>query len=131
MEPAESSLADLMELSSQIEAAVLFDATGAVAAASIAEDAAARLARLALDLLEAARSVRPGAGGPVRVQAAYAEGSLFVAREGERAIAATTTADAVPALVAYDLKTCLRRSAPEQPKPRRRRSAKKEPNASP
>ena len=127
MEPAERALADLVEVSSEIESAVLLETAGTVVASTGSESEAATLAGVALDLLEAAAGVR--ADAPVRVHASFPKGAVFVVREGERAIAATTTPAALPALVGHDLDACLRRSVPEQPK-RRRRSAKAGSNAS-
>ena len=52
---------------------------------------------------------------------------MFVVRDGERLIAATTTPEPTVGLVFYDLKTCLRSiTEPEpEPKPKRRAPAKK------
>ena len=128
MEPAEA-LADLLEISSHVVAAVLCDANGAVAASTHADDTAgAALARTAVDLLAAAATLR--SSGPIvtRVEAALVAGSVVVVRDGERVIAATTVADPPSALVLYDLRTALARSA-EEPKPSkpRRRAPRKKP----
>jgi len=51
----------------------------------------------------------------------WAEGSVFVVRDDGRLIAATTTPEPTVGLVFYDLKSCLRAAAPEDPpKPQRR-----------
>ena len=55
---AAQALADLTEISSQIEAAVLFDAQGEVRASTLADGPARSLARAAAELLE----VRPRSG---------------------------------------------------------------------
>jgi len=122
VEPADA-LADLVEISSEIDAAVLFDPTGAVAAAIGADGT--RLAQVALDLLVTAASVRPGVT-LTRAEARLRDGSFFVVRDGERLIAATTTSEPASGLVLYDLRTALEKSeaAPEPAKPRRRRTAK-------
>ena len=124
VEPADA-LADLTEISSEIETAALFDPTGAVAA-SVGSDGD-RLAQKALELLVAASSVRPGVT-LTRAEARLRDGSLFVVRDGERLIAATTRPEPASGLVLYDLRTALERSesVPEPPKPRRRRTAKAE-----
>ena len=124
---AAQALADLTEISSQIEAAVLFDASGAVAGSTLGDDGRAQqLASRANELLAAAETVRPGAGdGPVQLEAATAEGSVFVVREGERRIAATTAPEPTVGLVFYDLKSCLRSAEEEPPKPKRRTTKKK------
>ncbi len=131
---AQQALADLTEISSQIRAAVVFDEKGKVAASTLADDARAEeLARSAADLLAAAESVQTQDGAELtQLEAATAEGSVFVVREGERGIAATTRPDPTVALVFYDLKTALQQSAqePEKPKRRTRRRASEDGDAS-
>lgn len=121
---AAQALADLTEISSQVEAAVLFDDTGEVVGSTLLGDRdAAALARAAGELL--ARATELGDGSEVtQVEASTPGGSVFVVRDGSRRIVATTAADPTTGLVFYDLKSCLRDSAPEE-KPRRRRTAKK------
>jgi predicted regulator of Ras-like GTPase activity (Roadblock/LC7/MglB family) len=121
---AAQALADLTEISSQIEAAVLFDETGEVAGSTIADErAAGDLARAAALLLE--RGATLGTGAVTQVEAATPEGSVFVVRDGSRLIAATTAPDPTTGLVFYDLKSCLRDAAPDE-KPKRRRTVKKD-----
>jgi hypothetical protein len=43
-----------------------------------------------------------------QLEAATPVGSVFVVRDGDRLIAATTTPEPTVGLVFYDLKTCLR-----------------------
>ena len=57
-----------------------------------------------------------------------ADGSLFVVREGQLLIAATTGPEPTSGLVFYDLRACLRKAA-EKPKPKPR--AKPRPRAKP
>jgi predicted regulator of Ras-like GTPase activity (Roadblock/LC7/MglB family) len=121
MTEAQTALAELTEISSQVEAAVLFDSDGAVTAATLPDEVAARLAFSARALLESAAKIRDG--DLTQIEAATGDGSLFVAREGERLIAAVTAAEPTAGLVFYDLKSCLRRAA-EKPKPKRRSRAK-------
>jgi predicted regulator of Ras-like GTPase activity (Roadblock/LC7/MglB family) len=129
VEPAEA-LADLLEISSHVEAAVLCDATGAVTASTLADEAAAaELARVAADLFAAASELRASGEAVARVEASFAGGSVFAVRDGERMVAATSVPDPPAALVLYDLRTLLKSTAPEPPKPRRRPSrAKKKPS---
>ncbi len=123
---AAQALADLTEISSQIEAAVLFGADGAVLASTLADDAAAALARGAAELLEAAGGFRGDEARVVQLEASTPEGSVFVVRESDRAIVATTAPRPTVGLVFYDLKSCLRGAAePDKPK-RRRRTTKPE-----
>jgi len=120
---AASALADLTEISSQVEAAVVLDDAGAVVASTFDDaERSARLARAALDLLDAAgRRVEPGGRSLTQLEAALREGSVFVASEEGRSIVATTSPDPTSGLVFYDLKTCLRSLAQpaEQSKPGR------------
>jgi predicted regulator of Ras-like GTPase activity (Roadblock/LC7/MglB family) len=121
---AAQALADLTEISSQIEAAVLFDESGAIEGSTLADDAAAQaLARAAAELLEGAAAVRANGGDVTQLEASTHEGSVFVVRDGTRRIAATTVSEPTVGLVFYDLKSCLRGAAsePEKPKPRRRK----------
>ena len=121
---AARALADLTEISSQIEAAVLFDADGSVEGSTLADEVRAqRLAEAAAQLLERAQGVRSEDVAVTQVEAALAEGCVFVVRDGDRRIAATTVANPTVGLVFYDLKSCLRDSTPERPK--RRRTTKK------
>jgi len=128
---AASALADLTEISSQVEAAVVLDAAGAVVASTL-DDAgrSARLARAAVDLLGTAdKHVQTGGRALTQLEAALREGSVFVAREEGRSIVATTSAEPTSGLVFYDLRTCLR-ALPETPvKPKRRRTAKERADA--
>jgi predicted regulator of Ras-like GTPase activity (Roadblock/LC7/MglB family) len=122
---AAQALADLTEISSQIEAAVLFDEQGAVQGSTLVdEQAAAELARGAAALLEQAGRFR-SSGAITQLEAATDTGSVFVVRDGARRIAATTPPQPTVGLVFYDLKSALRNAdaEPEQPKraPRRRK----------
>lgn len=110
-----SALADLSEISSQIEAAVVFDAEGTVLGSTGDDDMRAqRLARTALDLVAAAGQVATGATRRLmQIEGSLREGSIFVVTGDERSIAATTTPEPTSGLVFYDLKTCLRSLATE------------------
>ena len=121
MGAAEQALADLTEISSQVEAAALFDARGSVAASTF--DDPYPFVRIVQDLFAAAEEARSGT--VTQVEAATDEGSVFVVRDGERYIAAVTRPEPTVALVFYDLKTALRAAAAtgddEKPKPARRK----------
>jgi predicted regulator of Ras-like GTPase activity (Roadblock/LC7/MglB family) len=109
----QQALADLQEISSQIDAAVLFGADGAVEGSTLADDAAAKaLADAAAALLDRAHALRDEDCEVTQLEAALAEGAVFVVREGDRRIAATTVPSPTVGLVFYDLKSCLRDSAP-------------------
>ena len=125
---AEQALADLTEISSQVEAAVLFDAKGQMAASTLADGEP--FVRAVQDLLAAAAEARQGSLN--QLEAATGEGSVFVVREGDSYIAATTGPEPTVALVFYDLKTALRVASPEAAKKKpapRRRTPKKKPEA--
>jgi predicted regulator of Ras-like GTPase activity (Roadblock/LC7/MglB family) len=130
---ASQALADLTEISSQIEAAVLFDDAGAVLGSTLADAAAAEeLLQAATALLAGAGEFRSGDGEVSQLEASTQEGSVFVVRDGGRGVVATTAPDPTVGLVFYDLKSCLRGSAETEPaKPKRRRApAKKSDDAS-
>jgi hypothetical protein len=118
---AKQALAELRELSSQVERAVVLDASGSVLAST--DDAGDALTRAALDLLTAAGELHPSADEVTRAEVELGEGGLFVLREGGRTIAATTGPNPTSGLVAYDLRTCLQRI--DEEKPKRRRATKK------
>jgi predicted regulator of Ras-like GTPase activity (Roadblock/LC7/MglB family) len=108
---AAQALTELTEVSSQIEAACLFDSDGAVLASTLRdEDATSRFVEAARHLLAEAESMPRGAdSGPLaQLEAATLEGSVFLVLDGERAVAAATKTEPTVGLVFYDLKSCLR-----------------------
>jgi predicted regulator of Ras-like GTPase activity (Roadblock/LC7/MglB family) len=114
---AAQALAELVELSSQVERAVVLRADGSVLAATPEDDAAApTLARAALDVLATAFELRSSPQEVTRVEVELEEGAVFVLREGGRTIAAVTGPQPTAGLVAYDLRTCLERIEPDKPK---------------
>jgi predicted regulator of Ras-like GTPase activity (Roadblock/LC7/MglB family) len=115
------ALTELTELSSQVRRAVVLDAGGAVLGSTGADEGATEtLARAARELVEAAAGLRGSGDEVTRVEVELEEGAVFVLREGERTIAATTGPQPTAGLVAYDLRTCLKGiSEPEKPKRRR------------
>ncbi len=126
---AAAALADLTEISSQVEAALVIDDAGEVVASTL-DDAehSARIAKAALDLLGGADARFNSDGRALtQLEAALREGSVFVAREEGRSIVATTSPAPTSGLVFYDLKTCLHSLArpASKPKPARKRRATK------
>jgi predicted regulator of Ras-like GTPase activity (Roadblock/LC7/MglB family) len=124
---SDRALADLTEISTQIETAVVCDREGTVVAATVADDLAGRLAATALELLRAAEEHGHG-HELVQLNAVLADGSVFVVRDADRVIAAATAPEPTVGLVFYDLKSCLRALGEEQtppPKPKRRAPAKR------
>jgi predicted regulator of Ras-like GTPase activity (Roadblock/LC7/MglB family) len=136
---AQQALADLTEISSQIEAAVVFDDKGKVVGSTLADGNA--LAKGAAELLAAADELKTGDAPLTQLEIATADGSLFVAREGKTTIAATTGPEPTVGLVFYDLKSALRSAKPkprprakpkpdaEKPKPAAKKPAAKKPAA--
>lgn len=125
MDPAQA-LADLTEISSQIEAAVLAEESGGVIASTFTDASRGeRAAGAAAELLRSAE--HEGRVGLVQLEAATQLGSVFIVRDGSRFVAAVTPANPTAGLVFYDLKTTLRlvaEAAVEPPKrPARRRKA--------
>ncbi|HUF01948.1 MAG TPA: roadblock/LC7 domain-containing protein [Gaiellaceae bacterium] len=122
---AAQALAELTELSSQVEGAAVLRADGSVLAST--EDdpqATERLMRAGLDLVTAAFELNTSPQEVIRVDVELADGSLFVIREGGRTIAATTGPQPTTGLVVYDLRTCLQRIR-EDPEPKRKRTTRK------
>jgi predicted regulator of Ras-like GTPase activity (Roadblock/LC7/MglB family) len=122
---AAQALAELRELSSQVERAAVLGSDGSLLA-STEDDAAAgeRLVRAALDLVTAALELNVAASEVIRVDVELTNGSLFVVREGGRTVAATTGPHPTTGLVVYDLRTCLGRI--DEPAPRAKRTPRKE-----
>jgi predicted regulator of Ras-like GTPase activity (Roadblock/LC7/MglB family) len=118
MPPTAQPLADLTEISTQIEAAVVFDREGTVVASTVDDEKAGRVAAAALELLHAAEGRAAEAGAATQelaqLDAALREGSVFLVRDQDRLIAATTTPGPTVGLVFYDLKSCLRGLGQEQ-----------------
>jgi hypothetical protein len=114
---AEQALADLAEISSQVRSAVLFDERGEIAASTIGEAHTGGFVRAVQDLVAAAGETSGGGERLAQLEAATADGSVFVVRDGSRFVAAATGPEPTVALVFYDLKTALRAAAsePEQP----------------
>ena len=125
MDAAAAALADLSEISSQVQAAVVVDADGAVLAATGAGGGGEPLARTGLGLIEAAEAEFGGSRSVCRMEVALREGSVFVALESGLGIVARTTPSPASGLVFYDLGTCLSAVAAARSKPKRRRTTKK------
>ncbi len=107
---AAAALADLTEISSHVEAAVILADDGRVLASTLREEQARAFAHTAAELLAVGKDVRKGSAGAslARVEAATREGSVFVVSDGTRTIAATTAPAPPVGLVFYDLETSLR-----------------------
>jgi hypothetical protein len=110
----QQALSDLTEISSQIQAAVVFDGKGAVSGSTLADSA--RAAELVSEV-------------------ATSQGSVFVVRDGETSIVATTGGNPTVGLVFYDLKSALRsiksKSKPKPAPARKTAAARKKSDAAP
>lgn len=118
MDPA-AALADLTEVSGQVEHAIMLGHDGTVLASTLPEaDRAQGVARLVRDLLAEAQAA-PGSGREplVQLQVALPDGCVFVAQDEHRIAAAVTVPFPTPGLVFYDLKNALRQVAGEAAAP--------------
>ena len=112
---AAQAIADLTEISPQVRHVVVIGGDGSLQGSNLEADGAAqRLADGARSLVDAAEELRPGVA---QLEAATTTGSVFVVRDGDRTIAATTTPEPTVGLVFYDLKSCLRALGEEQREP--------------
>jgi predicted regulator of Ras-like GTPase activity (Roadblock/LC7/MglB family) len=109
MDPTQA-LAELKELSTQIEVVLVASKAGEVIAASVPGERAAELAGAAADLVTMAERVRADLGREAlsQLQAATPGGSVFAVIDGDRLALATTGPDPTAGLILYDLKTLLR-----------------------
>jgi predicted regulator of Ras-like GTPase activity (Roadblock/LC7/MglB family) len=111
MEPA-TALSELVGLSTQVVEAVVTGPDGTVDAARAADDERARaLASAGAAFLAEAAALRPTAPAVERVHVDLERGSLVAVSDGGRTIVATTVPEPTAGLVAFDLRTALRRLA--------------------
>jgi len=116
---AAAAIAELRELSTQIETVVVSSRDGSVISASVGDAAAGRVAGAARDLADGADQVRRDLGREAlsQLQASTPTGSVFVVVDGDRMAVATTGADPTVGLVFYDLKTLLRQIGADDGQP--------------
>jgi predicted regulator of Ras-like GTPase activity (Roadblock/LC7/MglB family) len=121
---ATQALRELMELSSQITAAIVFDAEGNVLASSPDDPAAsAALTAATPELVGAAANLGADGSEVTRVEVELDEGAIFVVREGGVTVGASTGPKPTSGLVVYDLRTCAQ--SIQAPEPKKRRSTRK------
>ena len=105
---AAAALADLVEISPQIEAAAVVAADGELAGSiGVPERRASVLARAARELLDGAAAFRSDQGRVTQLHAELAGGDVFAVAGDGQAIVAVARERATPGLVFYDLKRCL------------------------
>ena len=127
---ATQALRELMELSSQITAAVVLDAEGAVLAGAPDGDArSTALAATTLELVSTAAELGADGRDVTRVEIELEDGAVFVVREEGRTIGAVTGPKPTSGLVVYDLRTCVQAIETAQPKKRRSPRKPTEPSA--
>jgi predicted regulator of Ras-like GTPase activity (Roadblock/LC7/MglB family) len=115
------ALSDLTEISSQIQAAIVLDADGSTLATTLDEQRAPELAQAVQELLAAVNQASGDEGGELaQAEIATGDGSVFLVRDEQRTIAATTGPEPTVGLVFYDLKSCLRGFSEQKPKPKPR-----------
>jgi predicted regulator of Ras-like GTPase activity (Roadblock/LC7/MglB family) len=112
---AAAAIAELRELSTQIESVVVAPRAGAPIASSVPDEDAVKIVESARALADGADQVRRDLGRDAlaQLQAATPDGSVFVVVDEQRMAVATTGADPTVGLVFYDLKTLLRQLAQE------------------
>jgi predicted regulator of Ras-like GTPase activity (Roadblock/LC7/MglB family) len=120
---AAAALERLREISSQVRAAVIFERGGNVVGSTFADDQSAKDVAEEAEALLTEAEQRHDAGGETaefaQLEVALQGGSVFVVRDGDRLIAATTQPEPTVGLVFYDLKSCLRDlDTPAAPKKR-------------
>ena len=105
---AAAALADLVEISPQIEAAAVVSGDGEVAGlVGIPEMRAGVLARVVQELLDGAAAFRSDQRRVTQLHAELAGGDVFAVAADGQAIVAVARERATPGLVFYDLKRCL------------------------
>lgn len=110
---AGSALEELLEVSPQVDAAVIVERDGGrlvASAPSTSDRMAERLGATCVRILDAAEQARRELGREpvVQVEVATPDGHVFVVADATWIVAAVTDADPTVGLVFYDLKTALR-----------------------
>ena len=120
---AGQALAELTEISSQIELAVVFDSRAELIGSTLIDrEVAEALVRGGSELFATASTAGgKERGDPAQLELALSEASVLLAREGDLRILAVTEPDPVAGLVFFDLGICLRKVAGAEPKKRRLR----------
>jgi predicted regulator of Ras-like GTPase activity (Roadblock/LC7/MglB family) len=109
---ADQALQELLEVSPQVEAAVIAERSGTPISSSVpgAGSSAGRLGQLASRILAQAEKSRAELGRePVtQCEIATGDGNVFVVADADHLVAAVTGSEPTVGLVFYDLKTALR-----------------------
>jgi len=115
---AGQALAELTEISSQIEFALIFNARGELVEATLADRQRAESLAFAAAALLACTTRAAGSerGEPVQVELAYSDGSLLFVSQDDLRIVAKTTPDPISGLAFFELRACLRKLVDTKPK---------------
>jgi predicted regulator of Ras-like GTPase activity (Roadblock/LC7/MglB family) len=103
------ALADLVEISPQIEAAAVVTGDGSLAGSvGVPAGGADALARAARELLDRAAAFRSDGVRVTQIHATLGEGEVFALHGADgRTVVAVASERTAPGLVFYDLKRCL------------------------
>jgi hypothetical protein len=104
---ADAALAQLLEVSDDVRAAVLYE-RGELLASNLSEDEAAEIAGLADAMLAYAGTLRKEADVK-QLEAVTPDGDVYVVRQGERGIVAIAAPGSLAGVVQHDLRTLLGR----------------------
>jgi hypothetical protein len=106
---AARALADLVEISPQIEAAAIVDGDGSIAGSvGVADERATALGLAARELLDGAAAFRSDGHRVTQLHASLSGGEVFAVTGADgRAIVAVAGERSASGLVFYDLKRCL------------------------
>jgi predicted regulator of Ras-like GTPase activity (Roadblock/LC7/MglB family) len=103
---ATEAIDELLRVSDEIRAAVIFDRGGELVASSLPDDQAREIAALGDAMLAYAATLRPIA--TVRqLEVGTPNGDVYVARQGERGVVAIAAPGSLAALVQHDLRMLL------------------------
>jgi hypothetical protein len=102
---AAAALADLTEISNDVESAAIVAESGELLAATPGGE---RLAEPAVELLRTAAERVGGGRTPTRIGASLRSAGVFVLHEGGRTVVARTRPNPPAALLFHDLTSCLR-----------------------
>ena len=107
---ARQALDDLMEISAQVDAAMLLRADGSVEESTIADAARAETAAAGVQRLVEAASEAEAGRALTHVELVTSQGCVFLVRDTgrDRAVVGLTGPSPTVGLVLYDLRTCLR-----------------------
>lgn len=103
---ADRALEELLRVSEDVRAVVVFERGGEVATSSLPEDEAAEVAGIADAMLAYADRLRPDRTAN-RLEAFTREADVYVVTRGERVTVAIAEPGSTPALVQHDLRTLL------------------------